>query len=69
MLRSLMASTPPTDPDGTDRLLRDAARGHQAAQIARAASGAIAEDGGPAAALHTSARVGASDVVQEAVLE
>jgi eukaryotic-like serine/threonine-protein kinase len=48
-----MASTPPTDPDETDPLLGDAARADQAAQLARAASGAIAEDGSLAAGLQT----------------
>src|SRR3954463_10828586 len=66
-----MASTPPTGPDETDRLLRDAARGDQAAlrsllerhreQLLRMV--ALRLDS------RLSARVDASDVVQEAMID
>jgi RNA polymerase sigma-70 factor, ECF subfamily len=66
-----MASIPPTDPDETDRLLRDAARGDQAAL--RSLLERHRERLRRMVALRLdcklSARVDASDVVQEALLD
>jgi RNA polymerase sigma-70 factor, ECF subfamily len=66
-----MASTPPTDPDETDRLLRDAARGDQAAL--RSLLERHRERLRRMVALRLdsrlSARMDASDVVQEALLD
>ena len=66
-----MASTPPTDPDETDRLLRDAARGDQAAL--RSLLERHRERLRRMVALRLdsrlSARVDASDVVQEALAD
>jgi RNA polymerase sigma-70 factor (ECF subfamily) len=66
-----MASTPPTDPDDTERLLRDAARGDQAAL--RSLLERHRERLRRMVALRLdsrlSARVDASDVVQEALID
>jgi RNA polymerase sigma-70 factor, ECF subfamily len=66
-----MASTPPMDPDETDRLLRDAARGDQAAL--RSLLELHRERLRRMVALRLdsrlSARVDASDVVQEALID
>ena len=66
-----MASTPPTGPDETDRLLRDAARGDQAAL--RSLLERHRERLRRMVALRLdsrlSARVDASDVVQEALID
>ena len=71
MARSLMASTPPTDPGETDRLLREAARGDQAAL--RSLLERHRERLRRMVALRMDsrllARVDASDVVQEALLD
>jgi RNA polymerase sigma-70 factor (ECF subfamily) len=71
LARSLMALTPPTDPDETDRLLRDAARGDQAAL--RSLLERHRERLRRMVALRLdsrmAARVDASDVVQEALID
>jgi RNA polymerase sigma-70 factor (ECF subfamily) len=69
--RSLMPSTPSTDPDETDRLLHEAARGDQAAL--RSLLERHRERLRRMVALRLdsrlSARLDASDVVQEALIE
>ena len=66
-----MATTPPTDPDETDRLLRDAARGDQAAlrSLLERHRGRLRRMVALRLDSRLSARVDASDVVQEALLD
>jgi RNA polymerase sigma-70 factor, ECF subfamily len=66
-----MASIPPTDPHETDRLLRDAARGDQAALRSLLERHRVRLRRMVALRLDSrlSARVDASDVVQEALLD